>query len=73
MDTIKKNAEYEIRRTWNAISEIYKCLKKLAIAILSIFSSTYACESLFSEMNFTKGSYRNKLTDESSAACGLLK
>ncbi|KAH9510634.1 hypothetical protein DERF_009150 [Dermatophagoides farinae] len=41
--------------------------------ILSIFSSTWACESLFSELNFIKNKYRNRMTDESSSACVLLK
>lgn len=73
LNTIKKNAEHEIRKTWNTIPTTFKCLKKLATLVLSIFSSTYACESLFSEISFIKNSYRNKLTGESSAACALLK
>ena len=46
--------------------------KKLAIAILSIFSSTYCCES-FSQINLIKNNLRSSLIDESSSACALLK
>ncbi|KFM81990.1 hypothetical protein X975_15029, partial [Stegodyphus mimosarum] len=41
--------------------------------ILTIFSSTYACESLFSEMNNVKNSLRNRLADDCSSPCILLK
>ncbi|GFW14810.1 general transcription factor II-I repeat domain-containing protein 2A [Trichonephila clavipes] len=51
----------------------FNCLKKLTYAILTIFSSTYACESLFSEINNIKDSLRNRLTDDSNSACILLK
>ncbi|GFS73940.1 uncharacterized protein TNCV_108351 [Trichonephila clavipes] len=51
---IKKNTSNEILETWNSIPDAFNCLKKLAYAILTIFSSTYACESLFSEINNIK-------------------
>ncbi|CAG5057399.1 unnamed protein product [Parnassius apollo] len=70
---ISKDANNKILETWNALPETFNCLKKLAHAILTVFSSTYACESLFSEMNNIKDSVRNRLTDESSSACILLK
>ncbi|GFS59814.1 uncharacterized protein TNCV_2806281 [Trichonephila clavipes] len=47
---IIKNVSNEILETWNSIPDAFNCLKKLAYAILTIFSSTYACESLFSEI-----------------------
>ncbi|GFT17835.1 dimer_Tnp_hAT domain-containing protein [Trichonephila clavipes] len=47
---ICKNTSNEILETWNSIPDAFNCLKKLAYAILTIFSSTYACESLFSEI-----------------------
>ncbi|CAG4958801.1 unnamed protein product [Colias eurytheme] len=68
-----KDANNKILETWNALPETFNCLEKLAHAILTVFSSTYACESLFSEMNNIKDSVRNRLTDESSSACILLK
>ena len=73
LDQINKIAEDEILSTWNSIPDTFNCLKILAKAILSIFSSTWACESLFSELNFIKNKYRNRMTDESSSACVLLK
>ncbi|GFU08113.1 general transcription factor II-I repeat domain-containing protein 2A [Trichonephila clavipes] len=62
---ISKNTSNEILETWNSIPDAFNCLKKLAYAILTIFSSTYACESLFSEINSIKDSLRNRLTDDS--------
>ncbi|GFX18108.1 uncharacterized protein TNCV_1577871 [Trichonephila clavipes] len=70
---ISKNTSNEILETWNSIPDPFNCLKKLAYAILTIFSSTYACESLFSEINNIKDSLRNRLTDYSNSACILLK
>lgn len=72
-NNLSKNANNKILETWNALPDTFNCLKKLAHAILTMFSSTYACESLFSEMNNIKNSVRNRLTDESSSACILLK
>jgi len=69
----KRNAENEVLRTWNTIPENYVCLKNLATALLSMFSSTYACESLFSVVNFVKSRNRSSLTDETSSACISLK
>ncbi|GFY08908.1 general transcription factor II-I repeat domain-containing protein 2A [Trichonephila clavipes] len=40
---ISKNTSNEILETWNSIPDAFDCLKKLAYAILTIFSSTYAC------------------------------
>ncbi|GBN09006.1 hypothetical protein AVEN_28242-1 [Araneus ventricosus] len=70
---ISKNANTKILEIWNSLPDTFNCLKKLARAILTIFSSTYACESLFSEMNNIKDSLRNRLTDDSNSACILLK
>ncbi|GFW63603.1 uncharacterized protein TNCV_4328911 [Trichonephila clavipes] len=68
---ISKNTSNEILETWNLILDAFNCLKKLAYDILTIFSSTYACESLFSEINSIKDSLRNRLTDDSNSACIL--
>ncbi|GFW58674.1 dimer_Tnp_hAT domain-containing protein [Trichonephila clavipes] len=68
---ISKNTSNEILETWNLIPDAFNCLKKLAYDILTIFSSTYACESLFSEINSIKDSLRNRLTDDSNSACIL--
>ncbi|GFX70106.1 general transcription factor II-I repeat domain-containing protein 2A [Trichonephila clavipes] len=70
---ISKKASNEILETWNSIPDAFNCLKKLAYAILTIFSSTFVCESLFSEKNNIKDSLRNRLTDDSNSAGILLK
>ncbi|GBN50946.1 General transcription factor II-I repeat domain-containing protein 2A [Araneus ventricosus] len=70
---ISKNANNKILETWYSLPDTFNCLKKLARAILIIFSSTYACESLFSEMNNIKDSLRNRLADDFNSACSLLK
>ena len=69
----ESNAENEVLRTWNTIPKNFVCLKNLATALLSVFSSTYSCESLFSVMNFVKSRNRSSLTDETSSACISLK
>ncbi len=38
-------------------------IKKVAIVMLSMFGSTYTCESSFSHMNSIKSNYRCSLTD----------
>ncbi|GFS76348.1 general transcription factor II-I repeat domain-containing protein 2A [Trichonephila clavipes] len=68
---INKNASNEILETWNSVPDTFNCFKKLAYAILTIVSSTYASESLFSEINSIKDSLRNRLTDDSNSACIL--
>lgn len=39
-------------------------LQKVAISVLTMFGSTYRCESAFSAMNNVKSSYRSRLTNE---------
>ena len=41
------NPEEKVLKTWDTIPNTFICLKKLAIAILSIFSSTYCCKYCF--------------------------
>ncbi|OAF69186.1 hypothetical protein A3Q56_03062 [Intoshia linei] len=54
---------------WNSMPETINSLKCLAKAILTIFLSTYSCESLFSTLNNVKSHNRNRLHDETSLAC----
>jgi len=70
---VVKNTDTEILKVWNSLPNTFNTLKKVAQSILSIFSSTYACESLFSIMNLIKTKQRNTLIDETSAACVSLK
>ena len=41
-EILERSAENELLRTWNAIPENFSCLKSVATALLSMFSSTYA-------------------------------
>lgn len=60
-------------KTWCSLPETFNEMKKMSVAILTIFSSTYSCESLFSIMNNIKSDVRNRLVDESGEACISLK
>nr|XP_047132514.1 general transcription factor II-I repeat domain-containing protein 2B-like [Hydra vulgaris] len=42
----------------------YPQLKKIAIKFISIFGSTYTCESIFSTMKFVKSKYRANQTSK---------
>ena len=67
------NAEEKVLKTWNTIPNTFICLNRLAIAILSVFLSTYCGESLFLQMNLIKNNLRSRMIDDSSSACILLK
>jgi len=53
-ENVVKNADTKILKVWNLLPKIFNTFKKVAQSILSIFSSTYACESLFSIINLIK-------------------
>jgi hypothetical protein len=44
-------------------------LKKLALYILTMFGSTYTCESAFSTIHFIKNKYRTRLTNKHLHQC----
>lgn len=48
-------------------------MKKLALSLLTMFGSTYACEQLFSSMNLIKSTVRNRLGTDLCEACVQLK
>ena len=59
-----------------AMPKKFDCLKKMAIALLSIFGSTYLCERIFSHTKFMKfilSSHCSRLTENHSEACVQLK
>ena len=69
-----KNPDCEILKVWNLIPENFGALKTLAKAIiLTIFSSTNACEALFSALNNIKSKKRIRMGADLSAACVALK
>ena len=63
----------ELLLAWNSIHETFGALNRFIKALLTIFSSTYACETLFSSLNCIKNDNRNRLTDDASSACVLIK
>lgn len=44
--------------------EKYKTIQKCAQLLLTLFTSTYLCESSYSKMKYAKNVYRNRLTNE---------
>ena len=50
---------------WQQVTEHkYPELKKTSTQLLSVFSTTYCCESIFSVMKFVKSKYCASLTNE---------
>ncbi|XP_050519014.1 uncharacterized protein LOC126893111 [Diabrotica virgifera virgifera] len=55
---------------WNLVDiNIYPLLRKCALKLNSLCASTYACESLFSNMKYLKSRYRSTLTDAHLDQC----
>lgn len=54
---------------WLACPQEYDALKALAMYVLTMFGSTYTCESAFSTMNAIKTHERNRLSDHSLEDC----
>lgn len=66
-------SENVILNEWKSLPNSFASMKKLALSILTMFGSTYACEQLFSSMNFIKSTVRNRLGTDLSEACVQLK
>ena len=45
----------------------------MAIALMSVFQSTYLCEQIFSHIKFILSSQRCRLTEDHSEACVQLE
>lgn len=54
---------------WVACSEEYSTIKNLAFYVLTMFPSTYTCESAFSSMNAIKTYERNRMTHKNLENC----
>ncbi|XP_064421803.1 inactive cell surface hyaluronidase CEMIP2-like [Latimeria chalumnae] len=64
-DIMKSELKAGVYHFWNMVPDLqYSALKQCAQKVLSIFVSTYTCESTFSTMNIVKRKQRNKLTNE---------
>ena len=68
LETIE-NKQINILTCWESLPEKVSCLKKMAIALLSAFASTYLCEQTFSHMQFILSAHRNRLTKDHSESC----
>ena len=68
-----RNQDEELMRAWNDTPETFSALKKFAKAILTVVSSTYTSETLYSSLNYIMNEKRNRLTDDSSSVCVMLK
>lgn len=58
---------------WASLPEKFCCLKTVALALLTVFGSTYLCEQIFSHMNNVLCPSHNRLTVDHSEACVKLK
>ena len=55
---------------WASVpNEKFAMLRKLALTVLTMFGSTYTCESAFSTMTAVKTKYRSSITDEHLCHC----
>ncbi|XP_061765907.1 general transcription factor II-I repeat domain-containing protein 2-like [Nerophis ophidion] len=66
-----KEAQCEAITFWSklVIPSKFPLLHKMACHILTMFGSTYSCESAFSTMNIVKNKYRSRLTNEHLDQC----
>ncbi|XP_071380293.1 SCAN domain-containing protein 3-like [Centroberyx affinis] len=58
---------------WITCSEEYRWIKKLAFYVLTMFPSTYTCESTFSSVNAIKTHERNRLMHKNLENCLRIK
>lgn len=59
----EKREEKEYMEFWKCVPDDYKTLRNCAHLLLTLFASTYLCESSYSKMKYAKNVYRNRLTD----------
>ncbi|XP_078512536.1 general transcription factor II-I repeat domain-containing protein 2-like [Lissotriton helveticus] len=67
--TLQNDIELKARQSdvnfWSLVdAEKYKNIRTVAMKLLSLFGSTYLCESAFSVMNFVQSKFLTRLTDE---------
>lgn len=54
---------------WTSAPEKFSCLRDIALALLTVFGSTYLCEHVFSHMKNVLSPSRSRLTTNHSEAC----
>lgn len=62
-----------ILTSWASAPEKFSCQWNIALALLSVFGSTYLCEQVFSHMKHVLSPGRSRLTTEHSEVCLQLK
>ena len=68
-----ENSQTSILTCWKSLPEKFDCLKKMAIALLSVTGSTYLCGQIFLHMKFILSSHRSRLIKDHSETCVQLK
>ena len=68
-----ENSQTSILTCWKSWPEKFDCLKKIAIALLFVFESTYLREQMFLHKKFILSSHCSRLTEDHSEACVQLK
>uniref|UniRef100_UPI00358FAF2C general transcription factor II-I repeat domain-containing protein 2-like n=1 Tax=Myxine glutinosa TaxID=7769 RepID=UPI00358FAF2C len=58
---------------WTSVPKKFSCLWNFALALLSVFGSTYLCEQIFSHMKNVLSPSHSRLTTDHSKACVQLK
>jgi len=61
---LKRSGVSTIEFWKNVPEEKYPQTKMCTMKLISIFGTTYVCESLYSTLKFIKSKYRSELTDE---------
>ena len=61
LETIE-NKYKNILTCWESLLEKFSCLKKMTIALVSAFGSTYLCEQTFSHIRFILSAHCSRLT-----------
>ena len=59
-----ENSQTSILTCRKSLPEKFDCLKKMAIALLSVFGFTFLCKQIFLHMKFIPSSHRSRLTED---------
>ncbi|XP_063850962.1 general transcription factor II-I repeat domain-containing protein 2A-like [Scylla paramamosain] len=67
----EESAQYDSVTFWTqkVSHNSFPSLHKVAVHVLTMFGSTYSCESAFSTMNLVKTKYRSRMTNEHFHQC----
>ena len=64
-DALKAMNTSEVVEFWKVVpSEKYPNIKTAALKLISMFGSTYRCESVFSDLSYRKSKHRASLSNE---------